>query len=135
MKTKAIVPGLLCIGLIFILSAAFTSDDVKTTRPNPTVQKKVDQVFRNFFLHRQRDAIVLNWTVSSSDCSGFYIQKSYDGEYFDDIYGSITTTGKWNSYTDNEVFPGYIYYRVVAVLNDGSNCHSQVQVIRIVRRK
>jgi hypothetical protein len=97
--------------------------------------QKVEEVIKNFLLHRQQNGVVLNWTCSSSSITNFVVQRSYDGEYFDDVDVSVSTIGRWSRATDNEVFPGYIYYRVMAIMNDGSHCYSSVQVVRIVQKK
>ena len=131
MKTKA---SILC--LLFVSLQTFSGDTFAADEPAPvSAAKKVENVFRNFFIHREHNGVTLNWNVTSSSITSFVIQKSYDGEYFDDIDMDITTVGRWNRTTDNDVFPGYIHYRVIAILSDGTECCSPVQVVRIVRKK
>lgn len=135
MKAKTLI-----LFVLFISVNAFAGVDNRSTNPvypnsiNKSVNT-VEEVFKGFFLHRQNNSVVLNWAVSSSNISSFVIQRSYDGEYFEDVEASVTTIGRWSRHIDKDVFPGYIHYRVVAVLNDGTCCYSTVQMIRIVARK
>lgn len=137
MKPKVSVILLLFVSANFFPGAAFSAGNHE--QPAVSINKpaqKVDNVFRNFFVHRQHNNdIVLNWSVTSSSITNFIVQRSYDGEYYDNIDVNLTTIGRWNRATDKEVFPGYIFYRVIAILNDGTECYSNVQVVRIVRRK
>ena len=134
MKAKTSILCLLFVSVHALSSAAFTpgvpAPAISLKRP----AQKVEDVFRSFSLHRQHDGVTLNWAVSSSSITSFVVQRSYDGEYFDDVDLSITTVGRWNRAMDKEVFPGYIHYRVIAILNDGTQCASAVQVVRIVKR-
>ncbi|HEX6181388.1 MAG TPA: hypothetical protein VFZ47_09085 [Chitinophagaceae bacterium] len=135
MKTKVSVFLLLLSSAITLTSATYKGDVSKETSAQSTVQK-VENVFRSFNLHRQQDGISINWVVSSNNVTGYIVQRSYDGEYFDDLDLPISNIGRrWSKATDNDVFPGYIHYRIIAILSDGTECTSPVQVIRIVRRK
>jgi hypothetical protein len=58
---------------------------------------------------------------------------SYDNEYFEEV-----TTLDFNgtsSYKakDNGLFGGYIYYRVTAIMSDGTSECSPVEMIKIVQ--
>lgn len=135
MKTRASVLLLLFVSACALSSAAFSTGNPAPAASFKKAAPKVDNVFRSFFLHRQHnDDIVLNWTVTSSNIASYVIQKSYDGEYFDNIDIEINTVGKWTRATDKDVFPGYIYYKVIAIMNDGTEVSSAVQVVRIVKR-
>jgi hypothetical protein len=134
MKTKTSILCLLFVSVTVISSAAFTPGDPAPAISAKRPAQKVENVFRSFILHRQHDGITLNWAVSSSSITSFVIEKSYDGEYFESVDLPITTVGRWNRAMDTEVFPGYIHYRVTAILGDGTECTSTVQVVRIVKR-
>ena len=91
--------------------------------------------FSYFRLHRQgKGNIVLNWGVTSLDgVSGFSVERSYDGEFFDAI-NQIPCNGELkHSCKDQNVFPGLISYRIACVMNDGSVHYSPVEQIRIVQ--
>jgi hypothetical protein len=131
MKTKASILCLLFVSVNTLSGIALAAGDPAPLKP----VQRVENVFRNFFLHREHNGVTLNWNVSSSSITSFVIQKSYDGEYFEDVDMSIATVGRWSRSTDNDVFPGYIHYRVIAILSDGTECCSPVQVVRIVKKK
>ena len=134
MKTKVSVFLLLLLSAITLSSATYIGDASKEISVQAPIQN-INYVFGSFNLHRQHDGVSINWTVSTNNISSYIIQKSYDGEYFDNVDLAVTSVGRWNRSIDNDVFPGYIHYRIIAVLNDGTECYSPVQVIRIVRRK
>lgn len=93
--------------------------------------------FGMIHLHRQQDGTGLQWQVSdNSIVEGFYIERSYDGTNYmtvGEIPGEATTS--WYRFRDAAVFPGFINYRIIAVLNDGTEVTSAVQTIRIVSKK
>ena len=93
--------------------------------------------FGMIHVHRQADGVGISWNVSdNSIVTGFYIQRSHDGTNYV-MVGSVPggSTNSWYRYNDESVFPGFINYRIVAVLNDGSEVMSSVQSIRIQRKK
>jgi hypothetical protein len=93
--------------------------------------------FGMIHLHRQQDGVGLQWQVSdNSIVEGFHIERSYDGSNYipvGDVAGEATPS--WYRYLDVPVFPGVINYRIVAVLNDGTEVTSAVQTVRIVSKK
>ena len=134
MKTRISLLVLLFVSVITLTSA--TNKLGKSTDNNTQLTKQtVENVFKSFNLHRQGRGTSLSWTVNSNHINGYVIQRSYDGEYFDDIDINVFSLGRWNRANDSEVFPGFIHYRIIASLDDGTECVSPVQVIRIVRRK
>jgi len=93
--------------------------------------------FGTIHVHRQADGVTLSWNVSdNSVVAGFYVQRSHDGTNYV-MVGTVPgeSTGSWYRYNDESVFPGFINYRLVAVLNDGTEVMSPVQSIRILRKK
>ena len=92
--------------------------------------------FVRFIAHRQQNGVMLNWAFSNpGNAVSFVIERSYDGSVFETICELPTTAGTGNrcQYKDNSVFPGYIYYRVSALMYDGTTISSQVEMVRIVR--
>ena len=55
----------------------------------------------------------------------------YDGTYFDNLDEVGVSPNHWNKYKDN-TDPGFIYYRIIAVMNDGSLEYSPVEMVDIV---
>ena len=86
--------------------------------------------------HRQAQGVGLTWTVLSTEgIAGFIIERSYDGFYFEEIDQVTSDPSGRNRYNDSAVFPGYLYYRVTAIYEDGSSETSETTVVRIVSRK
>ncbi|MGB8190469.1 MAG: hypothetical protein WCF67_01060, partial [Chitinophagaceae bacterium] len=63
----------------------------------------------------------------------FVIQRSYDGDFFENVAEISTSTDRRNQYKDNAVYPGYVHYRIAAVMYNGSTIYSSVEIVRIVR--
>lgn len=89
-------------------------------------------VFSTFQAHRKQNGVALSWTVNAA-ADEFVIERSYDGSYFETIDHVPPATGARNKYEDHSVLPGYIYYRVKAVLADGTVDYSGTVMVRIVR--
>ena len=130
MKTKLIY--LLLIVVVSSTTMSFTNQQNSTV-----ASAKISMVgnFGSFSVHRMHNSAALRWNFNSTEVSSFVIQRSYDGSNFSTIDELAPCTDQWNKYTDNTVEPGFIYYRLIAVMNDGSEEYSAVEMLRIVRRK
>ena len=91
--------------------------------------------FDHFRAHRQGKAgIQLTWVVSTPGVVGYSVERSYDGEFFENI-GSVNSNGaSMYRFKDSGVYPGRIHYRIVALKSDGTTETSLVEMIRIVQR-
>lgn len=124
---KAVV-SYLAVAALFLVSS-FT-----VSRQKQINQQSVNSCFARFNVHRAGKAnIELTWTVSSSDVTQFIMERSYDGDFYDNVTtinfnGSLSYKSK-----DAGVFPGVIYYRVTAVKSDGTTESSPVESVRIVQ--
>ena len=73
--------------------------------------------------------------MSTNGVAGFIIERSYDGIYFEEIdQVNVEISGR-QRYNDNAVYPGFVHYRIVAMMEDGSSEASETAVVRIVSRK
>jgi hypothetical protein len=110
---------------------------VNNNQPVPINPQSVQKVkFSNEFgkvnVHRQQKGILLTWIFTDpNNVVSFVVQRSYDNEFFETA-GEVPSNGK-NQYKDNDVFPGHIYYRIAALMYDGSTIYSNVEAVRIVR--
>ena len=130
MKTK--LTSLLLIVVVSSTTMSFTNQQ----KLNVAITKAVMAGnFGSFNVHRMHNSAALRWGFNSTEVSSFIIQRSYDGTYFSTIDQQAPATDHWNKYTDNTVEPGFIYYRLIAVMNDGSEEYSAVEMLRIVRHK
>jgi len=97
--------------------------------------KQLADVFETFHVHRQGDFASLNWNVSTEDVASFNIERSYDGTFFEPIATVAPDDARWNRFTDETVEPGIIYYRITAIMNDGSVECSATESVKIVKHK
>ena len=102
---------------------------------------KPSSVFGSFRTHRQGKGVTASWTVAVPDgVSEFTVQRTYEDPT--DIYAYWENVGSvsFNStrsftYTDSDVTPGTISYRVVARMTDGTTSTSDFSQERIISRK
>lgn len=103
------------------------------------VKQAENSSFSFFRTHRQGKAgITATWGLTTStNVSAFVVQKTYEDPT--DPYANWETvslmpcTGE-RSYkcTDNNVFPGFISYRVIASMIDGGEIISEISTVHIV---
>lgn len=96
-------------------------------------------VFTSFSTHRQGKGIALSWGVeASAGVVSFSIQKTYeditDPYAFWEEVGSLPANGSKYRFTDDNVFPGFISYRISALLSDGTIVESGISTVHIVSR-
>lgn len=144
MKTKIILPALFVLGV----STAFSplkniqSKDVaavKSVRPS-NAKSVTASNFEFFRTHRQgKAAITATWgiTAPGNDVSGFVVEKTYEDPTdpyanWEMVSAVPNTGGRSFKCTDNNVFPGYISYRVAAILITGGSYVSPVSTVHIV---
>ena len=104
------------------------------SQPQPSKFFSVNN-FGNVNAHRQHNSAALSWTFNSPDVSGFVIKRSYDGTMFSTVGTQAVGSGHWTKYCDATVEPGTIFYKIVAVMKDGSQEESPVAEVRIVRHR
>lgn len=131
MKTKILLSGFALLCISAITNNEFTTHKTETV----TVNKKVQQAFAYFRVHRMANDASLNWGHTNPLAAvHFKIERSYDGSWFETIADMEATASAAYKYRDNTVFPGTIYYRVTAYHHDGSSEQSPVESLRIVKR-
>ena len=121
---------------VFVAFLAITTSAVATDAPKHTKSASVTQssCFNYFRAHRQAQGVGMSWAVNASDVVSFIIERSYDGEYYEDAGVMGCSGGMQHRFVDSDVFPGIIYYRIQAVKADGTKECSAVESVRIVRR-
>ncbi len=124
------------LALVFIVSASNANNaPVPQTCFSKVSVKHLADVFSTFHVHRQGDFASLNWNVNSDNIASFSIERSYDNDFFSFLINVTPDAGRWNRYLDTSVEPGFIYYRITAVMNDGSVEESTVEMVKIVKHK
>ncbi len=132
MKTTA-----LSLVVLLTVSASASAKPIPANNIHVSrIVAKSSDVFGAFHIHRQGDFASLNWNVTSDAATSFVIERSYDGEFFDEIDEVSADPKRWNRYTDNTVEPGIIYYRISAYdANGGLLGVSSTEVVKIVKHK
>ncbi|HKP32099.1 MAG TPA: hypothetical protein VJT83_05210 [Chitinophagaceae bacterium] len=129
--------AIITLSIVLLATSSFTPkqfSDKKVAQMNTTA-RKIAGVFGSFNVHRQHNSAALSWNCLSDNISSFAIERSYDGEWFEEIGGCAPETGRWHRYKDDTVEPGFIYYRVVAHMNGGATEYSPVAMVKIVKHK
>jgi hypothetical protein len=121
--------------IAFVAFLAVTTSAVATTVHPSYTQSAATSCFSYFRAHRQLNGVSMMWGVSQQGAKQFKIERSYDGEFFDEVAEVTAHGGAQYRYIDREVFPGYITYRITATMEDGTIQLSQFQTVRIVVRK
>ena len=120
--------------LVFFSIAAAPAPEKET--PVKNVNKAVDG-FSTLRTHRKGKGAEITWSfTSSSGVSGFIVERTNEDP--NDPYSVWVTVGSQacdasRSYNccDESPFPGFVNYRVTAVLNNGTTIRSDVSVLHI----
>jgi hypothetical protein len=97
-----------------------------------TVASKQTSCFDYFRAHRQAFGIALNW--SAPEAVSFKIQRSYDGEFFENVTAFEAGAAASHKYVDKDIYHGTITYRIIAVKADGSTENSPLVSVLYVKR-
>ena len=126
---------------IFITTASFNSSFPAKTKREMVKPKTENTGFAFLRTHRQEKGVTATWGLSSNaGVVGFAVQRTYEDPtdpyaFWEDICYMDCGSSRSFKHTDQSVFPGYISYRVIAILEDGSSITSEVSSVRIVSRK
>ncbi len=132
MKTKLILSAI----CFFSICSSFSPAKEKLS-----VEKKAPvSSFEFFRTHRQgRAAITATWgiTAPGNDVSGFIVEKTYEDPtdpYANwEIVSAVPNSGGRSfKCTDNNVFPGFISYRVTATFLGGGTCITPISTVHII---
>lgn len=126
---KTLLSYLAVAALIFTSSFTVTEQQQLNQK-----QSSPNSCFSSFRVHRQGKAgVSLSWTVSTPDIVQFVVERSYDGEFFETANQVNFNGSAAYKYHDNGIYPGLIYYRIMAVKSDGTTECSPVDMVRIVK--
>lgn len=124
---------------VIIISTAWISPVSTTTSNAPVKVSKLNPSFSFVRAHRQGKGITATWGITSTDgVIGFTIQKTYEDPtdpyaFWEDLCSLPCNPSRSFKHTDNSVFPGYINYRIVARMDNGSDVMSETVTVRIVQ--
>lgn len=117
---------------IFVLASSFTIDVQQNLNQQ---SKKTTGCFNYFRAHRQgKLGTAMTWSVSSPDVVQFVVERSYDGDFYEEA-SSVNFDGSSSyKFVDQDVYPGMIYYRIKAVKADATTEYSAVETVHIVQK-
>jgi hypothetical protein len=104
--------------------------------PGKNASKSADG-FSFIRTHRQGKGAVVSWSFSSTNASGFAVQRTNEDpndpySVWIDVSSIPCNSSRSYKAHDENPFPGIINYRVIAVMNDGSTMSSAVSTIKIM---
>ncbi|HYD22274.1 MAG TPA: hypothetical protein VEB40_12415 [Flavipsychrobacter sp.] len=138
MKTRLLILTVICL-----MMASFFVYPTKATANNGlvTFSKKTNSPFSFVRTHRQGKGITATWGMQVSDnVIDFRIERTYEdpadpNAYWEELTVVLCDGSRSYSHTDNNVSPGFINYRIIANLVDGTTVTSEISSVRIVSRK
>ena len=132
---------LLVPAAIIITTSSFSPTVAVSTEKKEIMKfRTLDNSFAFFRTHKQGKKVTATWALSSTaGVAGFVVQRTDQDPtdpyaYWEDLCSMSCNPSRSFKYTDENVFPGYINYRVVAQMTDGSSITSEVSGVRIVSR-
>lgn len=89
--------------------------------------------------HRQGKGASISWAFSTGGASSFALQRTYEDPtdpyaVWEPVCTMQSNNSRSYKFNDENVFPGIINYRVVALLSDGTTTTSDITSVRIVSR-
>ena len=128
------------ISVMIIATAATPASNTLPETKEPVKVKKVQSTdFAYFRTHRQGKGITGTWAVTTNDgVTGFTLMRTYEDpndqySVWDVVCTKSCTSSRSYKHTDENAAPGYMNYRVIALMNDGSTTMSDVTTVRIVK--
>ena len=124
-----------------LLSATASYAETIIVKPVLSINASPNPTFGYLRTHRQAKGITATWSMTGMDgVIGFTVQRTYEDPndayaYWEELKELPCVSTRSFSYTDAEVFPGLINYRIKATLEDGSAVYSEISSVRIVSRK
>jgi hypothetical protein len=86
---------------------------------------------QSFSANRMEKNVQINWTVETEkNLSYFTIQRSYNGEKFEDVSNVKSTSLKSYSLIDKNIEDKNVYYRLECVDNDGKSSFSNIILLK-----
>jgi hypothetical protein len=121
---------------LFLTTTSFNSIQVSPVKTALTL-KQADASFVFLRTHRQGKGVAATWAVNTGNVASFTVKRTYEDPadpyaFWEDVSTVPGGSGRSFKYTDESVFPGYVNYKIVALMDDGSSIVSEVATVRIV---
>lgn len=123
---------------MFLLVAQYSQAETTPVRKHfqTSVTTVSGQAIAFLRVHRMADDASVNWGITNPlQAAYFIIERSEDGSNFQSIHEMPATGAASFRYRDVTAIPGYTYYRVLCINQDGSVTESETVELRIVKRK
>ncbi len=123
------------LAFLLLASSSTIANQQQINDQNEMTASVKESCFDHLRVHRQGKAgVSISWGVSGAEIDHFIIERSYDGEFFEQANIMPFNGSATYKMNDNNVFAGTIHYRVTAVFQDGTMETSEVKSMRIVQR-
>ncbi len=121
---------------LFLTTTSFNSIQVSPVK-TALALKQADASFVFLRTHRQGKGVAATWAVNTGNVASFTVKRTYEDPadpyaFWEDVSTVPGGSGRSFKYTDESVFPGYVNYKIVALMDDGSSIVSEVATVRIV---
>ena len=126
--------------VLAIITMVFFSIAATPIPENTNRIKNVNKLADNFSFirtHRQGKGAVVTWAFSSTNASGFAVQRTNEDpndpySVWFDVSSVACNSSRSYKCCDENPFPGLINYRVVALMNDGNTVTSSISTVKIM---
>jgi len=124
--------------MIIATAATPASNTLPVTKGIVKVKKVQSTDFAFFRTHRQGKGITGTWAVTSNDgVTGFSMMKTYEDPtdpyaVWETVCTKSCSSSRSYKHTDENVYPGYVSYCVIAEMSDGSIVPSEISTVRVV---
>jgi hypothetical protein len=137
MKTQ--FSAVIISAMISTAPATYVADNSSTTKETAKIEQVETTGFAFFRTHRQGKAgITASWGLTSNaGVISFSVLRTYEDPtdpwaYWEEVSSVPCNSSRSFKCTDNNVFPGFISYCIVAVMSDGSTVQSEISTEHIV---
>ena len=126
-----------------IITTGFTpasAENSVDTRLKVKAEHVEGPVFTSFSTHRQGKGAALSWAIDDyAGVLNFSIHRTYEDvtdpyAVWEDVSSLPADGSKFYRYSDDNVFPGFVSYRITALLIDGTTAVSGISTVHIVSR-
>lgn len=137
MKTQ--FSAVIISAIIITAPATHVAEISSTTIGTAKIEQVETTSFAFFRTHRQGKAgITAVWGLTSNvGVSSFSVLRTYEDPtdpwaYWEEVSSLTCNSSRSFKYTDDNIFPGFISYCIVAVMSDGSTVKSEISTVHIV---
>jgi hypothetical protein len=137
MKTQLLLIAVVVVA-VFTISASPLTENKRTNTSEAEIKAPAVTDFAFFRTHRQGRGVTSTWGMTSeSGVIGYIVQRTYEDPndpyaFWEDICAMSCSGSRSYKFTDPNVSPGYITYRIVATMNGSTSIVSGYNTIHIV---